>query len=132
VARDGGLDEEEISDKEDDNAVDESIEKLTNERRERIEMRDEMRELNENEIKYCRYKNYKNVRSSKITKKLERGKSQGKMSGVEKDHLKIKQSISKKLSSISFFAQKKERKLNIRKTLRRKLSSMVVSMMNVF
>ena len=105
--------------------TEESNEKLTNAMREKIEMRDE------NEIKYCRYKNYKNVRSSKI-REVDRGKFQAKVPGPQKDHLKIKQSISKKLSSISFFAQKKERKLNLRKTLRRKLSSMVVSVMNVF
>jgi len=98
---------------------------LTEERRDKTELRDR------NDIKYCRYKNYKNVRSSKI-RKVERGRSQVNQQWPEKDHLKIKQSISKKLSSISFFAQKKERKLNLRKTLRRKLSSMVVSMMNVF
>ena len=88
--------------------------------------------FNASEVDYLEYKNYKNVRSSKSKKVLRRDKSQLKPRGQEKDHLKIKQSISKKMSSISFFAQNKEKRMNFRKTLRKTLSSMVVSMMNIF
>merc|ERR1711892_656078 len=84
--------------------------------------------INESEVKYFKYKNYKNVRSRKIKKMIKREASQVNSRGQAKDHLKVKQSISKKMSSISFFTQNKENKSNFRKTLKRKLSTMVVSM----
>ena len=88
--------------------------------------------INESEVNYFKYKNYKNVRSRKIKKMIKREASQVNSRGQTKDHLKVKQSISKKMSSISFFTQNKENKSNFRKTLKRKLSTMVVSMMNIF
>ena len=90
----------------------------------------------ENEIKYFKYSNYKNVRSSKIKRMIQRDVVSQTKSGARgaqsKDHLKIKQSISKKMSSISFLAKNKERRMSLRKTLRKKLSTMVVSMLNIF
>ena len=77
--------------------------------------------LNASEIEYFKYKTHKDVRSNKSKKVLRRDKSQVKPRGQEKDHLKIKQSIIKKMSSISFFAQNKEKRLNFRKTLRKTL-----------
>ena len=82
--------------------------------------------MDDSEIKYFKYRNYKNVRSRKIKKLMKRDASQ------TKDHLKLKQSISKKMSSISFFTQNKDKRPNFRKTIRRKLSTMVVSMMKIF
>ena len=88
--------------------------------------------INESEVNYFKYKNYKNIRSRKFKKMIKREASQVNSRGQTKDHLKVKQSISKKMSSISFFTQNKENKSNFRKTLKRKLSTMVVSMMNIF
>ena len=88
--------------------------------------------INDSEIKYFKYRNYKNVRSRKIKTLIKRDASQVKPGGQTKYHLKLKQSISKKMSSISFFAQNKDKRSNIRKTIRRKLSTMVVSMMKIF
>merc|ERR1711892_1456070 len=62
--------------------------------------------INESEVKYFKYKNYKNVRSRKIKKMIKREASQVNSRGQAKDHLKVKQSISKKMSSISFFYTK--------------------------
>ena len=88
--------------------------------------------MDDSEIKYFKYRNYKNVRSRKIKKLIKRDASQVKPGGQTKDHLKLKQSISKKMSSISFFTQNKDKRSNFRKTIRRKLSTMVVSMMKIF
>ena len=88
--------------------------------------------MDDSEIKYFKYRNYKNVRSRKIKKLIKRDASQVKPGGQTKDHLKLKQSISKKMSSISFFTQNKDKRPNFRKTIRRKLSTMVVSMMKIF
>ena len=88
--------------------------------------------LDDSEIKYLKYRNYKNVRSRKVKKLIRHDASQVKPGGQTKDHLKLKQSISKKMSSISFFTQNKDKRSNFRKTIRRKLSTMVVSMMKIF
>ena len=84
--------------------------------------------FDDSEIEYLEYKNYLNLNSNTNKKVLRRDKKQLKPRGQEKDHLKIKQSISKKMCSMSIFAKNKEKRLNFRKTL----SSMVVSMMNIF
>ena len=89
-------------------------------------------QLNDSEIEYFKYKTYTDHRSNKSEKVLSRDRGQVKPRGQGKDHLKVKQSISKKMSSISFFTHNKEKRLNFRKTLRKTLSSMVVSMMNIF
>ena len=88
--------------------------------------------MDDSEIKYFKYRNYKNVRSRKIKKLIKRDASQVNPGGQTKDHLKLKQSISKKMSSISFFTQNKDKRPNFRKTIKRKLSTMVVSMMKIF
>ena len=88
--------------------------------------------MDDSEIQYFKYRNYKNVRSRKIKKLIKRDASQVNAGGQTKDHLKLKQSISKKMSSISFFTQNKDKRSNFRKTIRRKLSTMVVSMMKIF
>ena len=51
--------------------------------------------LNDSEIEYFKYKTYTNVRSNKSNNVLRRDKSQVEPRGQGKDHLKIKQSISK-------------------------------------
>jgi len=86
----------------------------------------------DSEIKYFRYKNYRNVRSSKIKKMIRKDVSQVKSGKRKQEHLSLKKSLSRKMSSISFFAKDKEKRSNLKKSLQRKLSSMVISMMNIF
>jgi hypothetical protein len=77
--------------------------------------------LNKSELEYFKYKSYVDHRSSKSEKVLSRDRSQVKPRGQGKDHLKINKPISKKMSTISFFTQNKEKRLNFRKTLRKNI-----------
>ena len=77
-------------------------------------------------MKYFKYENYRNVRSQKIKNMLKQDVRQAK------DDLKQNQSISKKMSSVSRFSKYKNTKSTLKKTLKNKISSMIVALVNIF
>ena len=73
-------------------------------------------------MKYFKYENYRNVKSQKIKDMIKQDARQAK----------LHQSISKKMPSSSRFSTYENKKANFKKTIKNKLSSMILAMVNKF
>lgn len=74
---------------------------------------------------YYKYPQYKNVRNNKIKRMTRKEVEQVQSTSGLKEKLKVKKSLQRNFSRISFFNGRKEAKFNIKVSLQRKLTSMM-------
>merc|ERR1712227_255479 len=104
---------------------------LHEEKKQIIAENNKIPKYNSEDVRYYKYAQYKNVRTSKIKRMIRKDKEQQNTCSQPKLTLNFKKSIRKSVSRISIFNENKDRRVNLKMSLRRKLTSML-SYMKIF